>query len=276
MTKRFLLPLVFTLVTAGLPGMQWPVADPVVSATFGPVSDVFLDGLELRGSGPDVRAVSSGRVIFSDVHENVDEPSYRLLVIEHEDGFRSLYSGHGFRPLDVGGKRVREGDMIGHLLEGSLRFRIYDTDQDHYVNPLNFLPELPDDQAPEIREVRLEGGGEGVTLEDGISVQAGDYEIVVKISDTGSDGKTDWAPYRLSMSYMGDRLHFLTFNTLAEEEGRHYVSDETAISLTSLLKYEGWLNLGRVRLIPGRAILGIGAEDFSGNGVDRQYVIEVR
>jgi septal ring factor EnvC (AmiA/AmiB activator) len=90
--------------------MRWPVAGRM-SHSFGSryeLGDLKYEGVLLDAkAGTDVTAVHAGRVVFSDWFGN----SGQLLIIDHGDGYMSLYA-HNQKLYKSAGTWVNEGDVI--------------------------------------------------------------------------------------------------------------------------------------------------------------------
>lgn len=91
--------------------LPWPVLEGRLSAPFGstkPGSDLSLDGVLLVAhEGEDVRAIYDGRVVYADWLRGFG----MLLVIDHGDGYMSLY-GHNEALLKEVGEWVAAGEVV--------------------------------------------------------------------------------------------------------------------------------------------------------------------
>jgi septal ring factor EnvC (AmiA/AmiB activator) len=93
--------------------LSWPTDGQVVKRFGDPRADGRLkwQGIILSApAGSDVRAVYNGRVIFSDWLDGMG----LLLIIEHGDGYMSLYA-HNQDLLKEVGEWVEPGEMIAHV-----------------------------------------------------------------------------------------------------------------------------------------------------------------
>ncbi len=92
--------------------LDWPVAGKILNS-FG--SNRRGGALEWQGvrlganSGDNVRAVSTGQVVFADWFRNLG----LLLIIDHGDGYMTLY-GHNDDLLKKRGDWVEDGEVIAH------------------------------------------------------------------------------------------------------------------------------------------------------------------
>lgn len=90
--------------------LPWPVSGPLLAGFGSPRGDERLkwDGVLIGApAGSPVRAIHDGRVVFADWLRG----SGQLLIIDHGDGYLSLY-GHNQRLLKQPGDRVRAGETI--------------------------------------------------------------------------------------------------------------------------------------------------------------------
>jgi septal ring factor EnvC (AmiA/AmiB activator) len=93
--------------------LSWPANGPLISSFGQSRADGRLkwQGVLLGApAGSDVRAVYHGRVIFSDWLDGMG----LLMIIEHGDGYLSLY-GHNQDLLKDVGEWVEPGEMIAHV-----------------------------------------------------------------------------------------------------------------------------------------------------------------
>jgi murein DD-endopeptidase MepM/ murein hydrolase activator NlpD len=71
-----------------------------------------------------------------------------LVSIRHKNGFITAYSNLQRTPPVKVGAEVKQGDVIGYIGGGSMQpkdvLKLYVRDENsRYVNPLQFLPDLP-------------------------------------------------------------------------------------------------------------------------------------
>ncbi len=124
--------------------LQWPTEGEVVTF-FGrqkhPTFDTYVQrkGIEIRtNEGSAIKAVSSGTVAYADWLKGYG----LLLIIDHADGFFSLYA-HASKLLVKAGDRVQAGQVIGETGdtgmtgEGTLYFELRDGAEP--VDPLIWL-----------------------------------------------------------------------------------------------------------------------------------------
>ena len=119
---------------------MWPVQGKVINS-FGQQrqGSVTWDGLRIQAqSGSDVRAIHGGRVMYADSLPGQG----LLLVLDHGDGFMSLYA-HNDALLHESGEWVQPGDAIARVgnsggeKEPGLYFEIRQNGEP--VNPLPWL-----------------------------------------------------------------------------------------------------------------------------------------
>jgi septal ring factor EnvC (AmiA/AmiB activator) len=120
--------------------LMWPVQGKVINS-FGQQrqGSVTWDGLRIQAqSGSDVRAIHGGRVMYADSLPGQG----LLLVLDHGDGFMSLYA-HNDALLHESGEWVQPGDAIARVgnsggeKEPGLYFEIRQNGEP--VNPLPWL-----------------------------------------------------------------------------------------------------------------------------------------
>jgi len=136
----------------GAPEFAWPV-DGAVSSSFGLRWRAWHRGVDIMAvEGTSIHAAAAGIVVTSGI-----EPRYgRVVKIEHDSGFTTVYAHNLANGVDVG-QRVAAGQAIGAVgqtgqaLGPHLHFEI--RHEGRAVNPLYLLP-LPPRVATE--EVALE------------------------------------------------------------------------------------------------------------------------
>jgi len=125
--------------------LPWPTEGKVVQG-FG----TSIDGNRLRSTGVtisapigrDVRAIAPGRVVFANWLKGYG----LLLIVEHSDGFMTLY-GHNYSLYKTKGQTVKTGDLIakvgksGGFSKSSLYFEIRHAGQP--VNPARWCAGKP-------------------------------------------------------------------------------------------------------------------------------------
>ena len=117
----------------------WPVIAPI-SSYFGPRDGRNHNGIDLAANmGDDIRAARDGTVIIAG-----EVPGYgNTVVLEHEDGTRTLYAHASVLKVKVG-QKVRQGDLIalvgstGRSTGPHLHFEIIVNDRPR--DPLLYLP----------------------------------------------------------------------------------------------------------------------------------------
>jgi murein hydrolase activator len=92
--------------------LDWPVSGRVLNRFGSSRRDGAMtwQGVRLEArEGEDVRAISSGQVIFADWFRNLG----LLLIVDHGEGYMSLY-GHNHDLLKTTGDWVEDGEIIAH------------------------------------------------------------------------------------------------------------------------------------------------------------------
>lgn len=129
------------VVTAGDDSFQWPLRGEVL-AYFGSYHGGSAHrGMDIRAApGTPVRTTRPGRVVFVDTHM----PGYgKTVIIDHGDGFSSVYAWNGELLVQVGQEVNRSTTIAtagssGRATGSALHFEI----RRHHVpqNPFYFLP----------------------------------------------------------------------------------------------------------------------------------------
>jgi murein DD-endopeptidase MepM/ murein hydrolase activator NlpD len=125
---------------AGRVPFQWPVANGVLTSSFGPRDASHHDGIDIGApAGTPVVAARGGRVLYSDALRGYGN----LIIIEHDGGWVTVYAHNRENRAPVGAV-VRQGEPIGSVGETgktsgpNLHFEIR---KDNVArNPVYFLP----------------------------------------------------------------------------------------------------------------------------------------
>lgn len=141
---------------------QYPVRSLRITSHFGESrGDHFHTGTDFAGV-QEIYPIGQGELLYSrDFYRNPTLPilgTGNLAVVQHEDGLRSFYYHLESGTLVDNKKSLARDDALGtmgdsgHSLGSHLHFSIEEKRNGTLVNPLDYLPEYPDDIPPEIRK----------------------------------------------------------------------------------------------------------------------------
>ena len=258
-----------------LTALQWPFpgASPVGSFL---LNSFFLD---LDGSGGDamVSPVMEGDIIFIYTPEdwNILALGDRsLLVMEHDNGYRSLYELSRIHTPLLQRERLTEADDIGDKGSGPLSLGIWDLESRSWVNPRLILPGSEDRQGVAIHQIRLTGDRGTFDLAPDNTLPSGGYRLQIRAEDlTDRKGGTPLLPFRIQCRYLGDSFLDLEFSAARYEDHRFRVV-QGGVEADSLVSGpDHWINLGEINLGRGKADLEITLWDFSGNSRSYIYIL---
>ena len=165
---RFLLVFIALSAWSGAAfGFDWPVEKKVLTATFGENRwNHFHDGIDIGGGEQAVHPTEAGEILFTfeEGAESRDLPTGlgSFVVIDHDNGYRSLYAHLKLGSVPVDKTAVSPDDVIGYVgdtgdsLGKHLHFGIVDRTQNEMVNPLTVLPPLGDTTRPVLDGVFFE------------------------------------------------------------------------------------------------------------------------
>ncbi len=260
-----------------LPALQWPVAADGISSS-------FLD--EERGEPffefenyDSMRPFDTGEVVFRyapDSFGALSGAGEAILVLEHENGFQSIYSGIDEQELRLDRDRLSVGEFLrapGSEREpGYCRFAIRDAQLNQLVNPFILLPSVEDRTAPEVESVVLVHGGDEYILEDGLSLKSGRYSIYVDGRDPYGKGM-----FRMPYAYLLYNLGSLMLERRldAVRQGEQGLAFKDGQAVDSVFSREGYVYLGTVHLTSGQAVLEVSLIDVQGNEDSLSYVVQV-
>jgi hypothetical protein len=287
---RVLAAALAVFIGAGLPvfGLDWPVAAKIITGTFGEDrGDHFHNGIDIGGGSQDVHAVLPGELVFR-YDEAADFSSLprgvgSFVVLHHDQDILSLYchlQNGSLGPLRTSYSPADRLGVIGdtgHADGVHLHFAVFDDEAGSTVNPLSFLPPLPDHQPPVIRHVLVSAGDQRQALDNGAVLKPGLAEILAEVYDLREDVSFSWplAPASVSVSVDGTEVSRLSFDSLQVVEGRA-VLNGTTLSRGQVYDSAGYLRCGTVELRPGASSLRITARDLAGNEAVRTISFSVR
>ncbi|MFP4066275.1 MAG: murein hydrolase activator EnvC family protein [Spirochaetaceae bacterium] len=265
-----------------LGGWQWPASDFRVEESFAARNDWGVSpGVRLLSSNDPVTASASGEVVFigtgppgggnGGADRGIPHGLGSFVVLEHEGGFRSLY-GNLEEPRLEGKRVLAEGDVVGSIGRtgfsggNTLGFRILDTEQQAYVNPMLLLPQLDDDVPPRVEDVVLTRGEKLWELEGEPEVTPGGAELRARIYDADGNG----GPYRapatvrsITVAMNDEETTAIELESLVDREGRLLLGESRPVQ--ELYDEEGRVRLGSIEVGPGESRIEITARDHAGN-----------
>jgi len=263
------------------------VASRIVTGTFGEGrGDHFHDGIDIGGGSQEVRPVLAGELVFR-YDEGADYTSLprgvgSFVVLRHEQHIRTLYAHLQAGSLGPVRARWEPSDRIGiigetgHASGPHLHFAVFDEEAGSTVNPLEFLPPVPDRQAPVIRRLFARVGERRVALEDGAALQAGRTEILAEVYDLREDVAFRWplAPAAVSLSLDGAEVSRISFDSLQVQQGRSVLGGSLR-SRDQVWDDAGLLVCGSVILSRGESLVRLAARDLAGNEAVRTVSISI-
>ncbi len=268
--------------------LDWPVAKRVITGTFGEDrGDHFHNGIDIGGGSQDVHPVLPGDLVFrydeASDYSSVPRGTGSFIVLRHDQNILSLYchlqSGSlgperaAYSPAD----RIGIIGETGHASGPHLHFAVFDTEAGATVNPLAFLPPLPDHQPPVIRHVMIAEGDRRQPLEDGAVVRPGRAEILAEVFDLREDVSFAWplAPFSVSLTVDGVEVSRISFDALQVVEGKTVLAGST-LSRGQVYDPAGIFRCGTVELHPGDSHLRIAARDLAGNETAKDISLLVK
>jgi Peptidase family M23 len=287
-TRTLCFALLLLLISAPLFSLDWPVAKRVITGTFGEDrGDHFHNGIDI-GVGPqEVHPVLPGELVFR-YDENDDYTSFprgtgTTLVLHHEQNILSVYfhlqngSLGPVRPSYLATDRLGIVGDSGRSEGPDLHFGVYDEETGSAINPLSFLPPLPDAQPPVIRRVFLSVGDQRLPLQDGAVLKPGKGMVLADASDLREDVKFSWqlAPYSVTLSLDGAQVAKIAFDSLQVVDGRMVVSG-TTLDRAGAYGSDGLLRCGAVELRAGESHLRVSVRDFAGNETVKEIRLTIR
>ena len=273
-------------LSTGIHAFQWPIADPIVTATFGESRwDHFHSGIDLGGGIQEVYPIEKGEIIFTyeegDVMDSIPTGLGTFVVVEHERGIRSTYAH-----LDAayeGPHRIGTQDVIGITGETGaslgrhLHFDVVDSELKRLVNPLLLLPPVRDDSEPVLGQIGFFRDGERLNLAEKAEIDDGPVELIIDAYDISERASyfLPLAPYGILVFLNGDEVFSLTFEALEESASSLVVTNFDSKPFRSLYLSDWEFNIGSLLLKEGEVSLEVVVFDYIGNETSRTLIFEV-
>ncbi len=269
---------------------QWPVEKKTVVATFGQsfMGDYYR-GVGIAGKSSPVRPIDDGELVFyrSDGEDPEGLPSGlgSYLVLEHDQGIRSLYGHTDLSPEISGGskKSFGSGDVLGTVgetgyTEGARLFlMVIDRKEDQIVNPYLILPPLGEKTRPAISDVGLSGKNRRLRLPASEIVEGGEWDVSARVYDLSPFVSyfCPTAPYRIAVYLNGQTTFQIAFDAVKDKEGKPRIYPSADLEHGALYSGDFLMKLGSVHLKKGLVNLEISVRDFAGNERSQSFQFRV-
>ena len=251
--------------------MEWPDESDRILSTFGAANNGhYQRGLAFKSEGQLVSSWGAGEIIWADDAQN-QISSRGIVVVEHQNGFRSVYLG--IERLHNLGLRLAAGQWLGYARGETWRFEIVDAKRSKLVNPVFILPARSESplHATGMLEVLMSGGA--ISIQDASVLSAGHQTIVV--NDVFPDGNGT-VPAEISLYWIAQRIAELRINALRESENGIVLETPKPLPYESVFSPSGQIWFSNIRLDEGRGELELRIEDEAGRVFIRSWEISVR
>jgi hypothetical protein len=272
--RGFFIGVLLTLVSFAAAARDWPDDPSFVQEAFGAGTDGhFSRGLRFLSDGQRVSSWSGGEVIWiSDSGNSQDVvPGDGLVVVEHNDGFRTSYRGIEQRP-DLK-NRVSTGEWIGYAGPGNWVFEITDVKRSRIVDPITLLPTRDGMPAAAIGRVEITRGTNPSEISDGMELIPGSWTVVV-YDVFLSGGKT--IRTEISLYWVGERIGNFRFDALAEVGEIIVMEIPEQTQFDSIFNTDGQIWFRDVLLNAGRGTLELRIRDETDRVISRSWNLQVR
>ncbi|MBF9016127.1 MULTISPECIES: hypothetical protein [unclassified Oceanispirochaeta] len=281
MKHKILITVLFVLSYAAY-ALQWPVDIEYMTSSFlEERSGTVQSGLVFEGYDS-MRPYDYGETIFRYVPEAygaLPGEGDSMLVLEHENGFQSIYSGISPSEARQDRNRLSAGEYLKAPSEdnefSTCYFYIRDAHLNQLVNPMILLP-VPDDSViPLIKSVILMDGDRSFELMGGMkdrSMPVGNYEVFVKAVDMTNRAVIQM-PYSYALYNLGSLLLERELDALVLKDAQRVFKDGK--TLDSVFSMPSYLSLGEIILTSGQALLEISVTDIHGNEGSRSFQLQV-
>lgn len=265
-----------------LSALQWPVDIAYMKESFlDEKSGERQAGLSFE-SYDAMRPYDYGETVFRyipDVYGGLPGSEDALLVLEHENGFQSIYTGITPEEVRADRSRISAGEYLkapagGEALH-SCTFYIRDAHLNQLVNPLLLLPVPRDTVKPLIESVILRdesGRYELIGPEEPVVVPVGNYQVFIRAVDETSQGIRQM-PYSFALYNLGSLLMERQLDAVILKDNVRSFKD--GASLNSIFPEKETLHLGEIILTSGRSLLEVSVFDVQGNEGTRSIELQV-
>ncbi len=262
----FLIFSTLSVIAFTVDAREWPDNSSFVREPFGAAEDgYFSHGLSFISEGQRITSWSGGEVIWT------SDSGDGLLVVEHEDGFRSSYSGIEKRP-DLN-RIVTRGEWLGYAGGDSWLFEIIDIEQSRIVDPIALLPSRNNLSSVPVGSVEMVNGSRHLELIGEAELPPGRWTVVV--SDFLSSGE-DAIPVEVSLFWVGERIGSLRFDALEESDNGIVLETPEPFLFGHVYNPDGQLWFPDVLLNAGKGTLELRIRDEIGRVVSRSWKLTIR
>ncbi len=259
--------------------IQWPVQYTFLASSFlENYRGSAFPGLIFSGYDS-MRPYDYGEVIFRYSPEDyaaLPPVGDSMLVLEHENGFQSVYTHVGSDEIRGDRDRITSGEFLkspgGEGETASCHFYILDALQNQLVNPLILLPAIRDTKPPVIESVLLIENGREYELDNGVSLPVGAYRVFVRGVDNAGSGIRQ-SPYAYFLYNLG--VLQLERKLDAVIQKNHELAFQDGTPLETVFSKPGYLYLGDITLISGQSRLEVSLVDLAGNESTKAFDVQV-
>jgi len=224
---------------------QWPIAEFELVRSFGTrLGEYVLPGVDLLAEpGSELHPVEEGEVVYRsgeyDGLRGLHAPLGSVVALEHERGFRSLYSYLSPQQVAALPLELSRADTLGPAglggfgEPGTLRLQVFDIERRGRVNPELLLPHYRAMRAPVIEAVALLVGDNPLMPEEATELEAGSYSVLVETYDTAyaAAGAARLSPYHVILESPDGDLQEVTLELERVAERRQWINARPASEL---------------------------------------------
>lgn len=249
--KRYYLFFLAHVICHLLGAWDWPDSPVAVKSFFShPRAGHFGRGLEFEASDGGVKSWSDGELIwFGNSMGKDSSPSEPMVVLEHENDFRTIY--HGLEKLPRLGTKIAQNQLLGYSHNTTWWFEIQDTSLSRIVNPIILLPTRETTWIQDNLKAYLMRDNELVKLQDNLLVKLGDWSLVLEGD----------IPMQVSLFWIGKKIASISFDALAEHRGSVVLQTPETFTYKDIYDEYGRLTLRNIPLSAGNGILELRMEN---------------
>lgn len=262
--------------------LQWPVDIKYMTSSFLEERSSSVQSGLVFEAYDSMRPYDYGETIFRYIPEDYSSlpgGDDSMLVLEHENGFQSIYAGISSFETRQDRNRLSAGEFLkapsDEYSSSSCYFYIRDADLNQLVNPMILLPVPDDTVSPDIESVILMDEMNSFELignKDDISVPVGNYTVFIKAFDKTDNGVRQM-PYSYALYNLGSLLLERELDALILRDSERVFKDGE--SLASVFSMTSYLRMGEIILTSGQSLLEVSVTDVHGNEGSKSFQVKV-
>lgn len=287
-----LLMLFSAILLIGASSLEWPVSVLRIESTFGsPGQGYILSGIHVSSRQSKVVAGAKGDIIFLQRNTGKNTALPRALgsmvVLGHDNGMEMVIAGLDRLALDSSASQISAGQTVGFLTASVASpnpqsfIAVYDTTNEHWVNPLLVLPHLPGDVLIPEPTVFLADSQSMQRLGTTEAVNQGLYTVKVALDERDGAKASQFrtlvrAPYAIQVLIDGKDIANRSFDMLWWKDGARRLFVPGLAAIQDIYDVSGMFKIADVFLTRGKTTIGVIISTAYGKIRKSEWTVQVR